>query len=356
MANSSLAVGQWNKTNDTYGLSRPLYNYVDNGEFVVNLRKPTAATALTVSGFAYAQDRWLAVHAGGVGTFTVTPVPLTNATNQVVNAANPDVDAVIRVQGNTTTLNATSRIEQWIPNMKQFATKWLTVSGFMSANIAPATVKLEVTEFYGSGGSPSASVQHTSPDTILTTVGLWTPITFSFQITSFSGKAFGTDGLQGLILRAYPESIAGVTFDMYMCLFQIEEGQDYTGFHKKSQQEEEENCRRYYQKSFGIGVAPAQNVGSVGRKLQSMSNNGANYFVDEKFPTVMNKIPSMVMYNSAAANAQVHNFTTGTDSAGVTPNPGRTGYELTITPPAGWANGNLGSWQWEAKGDNNDPA
>ena len=76
-------------------------------------------------------------------------------------------------------------------------------------------------------------------------------------------------------------------------------------------------CQRYYQKSFDIGTAPAQNVGIQTGDLSFPSTKGASTAstLSQKynFPVRMRASPAMTGYNSAASNAEVRDVTASAD-------------------------------------------
>ena len=78
-----------------------------------------------------------------------------------------------------------------------------------------------------------------------------------------------------------------------------------------------QRCQRYYQKSFDIGTAPAQDVGIQTGDLSFPSTKGASTAstLSQKynFPVRMRAAPTMVGYNSDVANAQVRDVTAGAD-------------------------------------------
>tara|TARA_R100001244_G_scaffold45691_1_gene41029 strand:- start:179 stop:1396 length:1218 start_codon:yes stop_codon:yes gene_type:complete len=78
-----------------------------------------------------------------------------------------------------------------------------------------------------------------------------------------------------------------------------------------------QRCQRYYQKSFDIGTAPAQNVGIQTGDLSFPSTKVASQAttLSQKynFPVRMRGSPTMTGYNSAATNAQVRDVTGGAD-------------------------------------------
>ncbi len=108
-----------------------------------------------------------------------------------------------------------------------------------------ATVRIR--QNFGSGGSPSASVEVASSVIEITTT--WTKFTISFAVPDVSGKTLGTDD------NDYFSKV--LTFDNGQDLFSLDTSQWFDGegvFIEKSMREIIEDCQRYYEKSFRVDV------------------------------------------------------------------------------------------------------
>src|SRR5690348_15757439 len=119
MSRADNNIGNWNYTNNTYGLTKPLFNYLDNGGFVVNQRRPATNTALVGSGaaqVAYFADRWKMVLPAGSGTFTLAQTDLSNTPNQyVLGTENVEIESYFSLSASASGLPASTRIEQAMP-------------------------------------------------------------------------------------------------------------------------------------------------------------------------------------------------------------------------------------------------
>jgi hypothetical protein len=101
-------------------------------------------------------------------------------------------------------------------------------------------------------------------------------------------------------------------FEIYE--IQLEEGTVATPFEHRPTSVELSLAQRYYQKSFPMDVAPAQNIGGNGALYCQghAANAPASGFVI--FPTPMRDTPSIfTTYNPSAANANWRNLATATD-------------------------------------------
>lgn len=108
--------------------------------------------------------------------------------------------------------------------------------------------------------------------------------------------------------------------------------------------EELARCQRFYRKTFGIDVAPVQNVGAVtGCERWTAVSAGAT---DQRspsfnFPVHMRATPTVTTFNPLAANAQVRDGTAGDCSAVAVQDTTDRGYAFMCTGHASTAIGNL---------------
>jgi hypothetical protein len=114
-------------------------------------------------------------------------------------------------------------------------------------------------------------------------------------------------------------------------------------------------CQRYYQKSFNIGVVPAQNAGTVGAKtlVQSVGaalSMGGNHI---QFPTTMRTAPTtLTSYNPSAANAFPYNTSTASSWSSCTfSGAGQSGTGIGGTTAAGSTAGQGSYIHWTAEAE-----
>ena len=103
-----------------------------------------------------------------------------------------------------------------------------------------------------------------------------------------------------------------------LALVQVEAGTVATTFEVRSFQEEYQKCLRYFQKTFPVGTAPAQNAGRPGawEFFQNRAGAVATVSSPRLFIVPMRDIPTVVTYNPSANNAQIRNLDTGADFTG----------------------------------------
>lgn len=138
-------------------------------------------------------------------------------------------------------------------------------------------------------------------------------------------------GVQSLVRGAYTGRIAVPTF-----------------------QETLRYARQFFDKSFNYGTAPVQNAGlTTGEQRWHANIAGAvaNFSPTIPFAESMLIVPTITLYNPAAANAQVRNVTDGADhSASSAINISERGFVITSTGVAGTALGEQLAAHWTANG------
>jgi hypothetical protein len=178
------------------------------------------------------------------------------------------------------------------------------------------------------------------------------------QIGLGAGSNFdGTDGAwQAGNLRQTSGSVDfvsqsnGATF--YITGVQLEVGSVATPFERRPFGAELVLCKRYYDKTFAINTAPAQNAGRSGA-LETVATRAASatgissYF---RFSVPMRATPSTItFYNPSAANGQARNLDLSSDCTSTSAdNINEIGGKVNYTLPASTVATNLISVHWSA--------
>ena len=115
-------------------------------------------------------------------------------------------------------------------------------------------------------------------------------------------------------------------------------------------------CQRYYQKSFDIGTAPAQNIGIQTGELSFPSTKGSSTAttLSQKynFPVRMRSAPTMTGYNSNATNSQVRDVTASADCSSTSfASNKETGFYVSCTTSASTSVGNYLSIHFTASAE-----
>jgi len=117
-----------------------------------------------------------------------------------------------------------------------------------------------------------------------------------------------------------------------------------------------ERCQRYYQKSFDIGTAPAQNIGIQTGELSFPSTKGSSTAttISQKynFPVRMRASPTMTGYNSNSANSQVRDVTASADCSSTSfASNKETGFYVSCTTSSSTSVGNYLSIHFTASAE-----
>lgn len=145
---------------------------------------------------------------------------------------------------------------------------------------------------------------------------------------------------------------AVVTKNFDLTEWQMELGDGTTPFDHRPIGETIALCQRYFEKSFNLATAPAQNAGtSTGEFSHTAATAGATIqrFALMSFKTPKRAAPTMVLFNPAVANAEARDETaaadcTATAAARITENS----FSVNPTGAAGTAVGNRLGVHWTA--------
>jgi len=243
-------------------------NKILNGDFNINQRAFTSTTTSATYGF----DRWSQTIAGdGTATYSAQTFTLGSAPVSGYEGKN---FARFVTSGQTSAAVRTNWI-QAIENVRTLAGQTATVSFWAKAATGTPQMSIELTQYFGAGGSPSSTVIIDGGRVALSTS--WARYSVTVSIPSLSGKTLGTDGADtlGLLLwvsagsnfasRTGTLGIQNNTFDIWGV--QVEAGSNATAFQTATGNPASElaACQRYYFRTsndsafaqFGAGVATA---------------------------------------------------------------------------------------------------
>jgi hypothetical protein len=239
---------------NAYLVNRPLQNAIINGAFEINQRNFSSTTASNEFTF----DRWrTAVLGDGTTTFSSQAFTPGLAPEQGYEAT--------RFQRIVTTGQTTSGvgsfIEQRIENVRTFANETVTFSFWAKAASGTPKIALEFQQFFGVGGSPSATVNTYGGQVTISTS--WARYSVTVAIPSVSGKTIGTTDPGFLSARFWVSAgsdfnartgslgIQSNTFDIWGV--QLEAGTVANPFRRNANsiQGELAACQRYYYRIGG---------------------------------------------------------------------------------------------------------
>jgi hypothetical protein len=283
-------------------------NRIINGDFGIWRR----ATSGSGAG-DYVADRWVN-SVGGGATKTITRTTFALGQTDVPN--DPQYYASSVVVGNAAT-SSFAIDDQRIENVRTFNGRNVTTSFWCKAD-SPKNIAFGFEQVFGTGGSPSATVDAIGPQLIAVTAS-WAKYTVTVAIPSISGKTLGSDGNDRLAVlfwysagtdftaRTGGLTTQSGTFDLAQV--QIEEGDVATPFERVDTGLELAKCQRYWQRfgyraRFGATGAGEED----GRKIP--------------FPVQMRAAPTASQTFSTSVNVSSTTFVS-TDgvvfTAGVTP-------------------------------------
>ena len=228
-------------------------NKVINGDFYWNQR---AFTSVTTSQ-TYTFDRFVTNVSGGTVTYTPQTFTLGSAPVAGYEAVNFWRCAVTGQSTSTDLALFMHRIE----SARTFANQTVTFTFWAKALSGTPKISAEITQLFGTGGTPSAQVNTYFGQATLSTS--WTRYSFTGTVPSVSGLTFGTNGDDYLSPRIWMSAgssfnsrtgslgIQSGTFDTWG--WQLEAGSVATPFTTASNttQGELALCQRYYFREGG---------------------------------------------------------------------------------------------------------
>jgi hypothetical protein len=249
---------------NAYLANKSISNAIINGGFDINQRTFTSTTSNV-----YHFDRWRSLINTGTTTnsaqtFTLGDAPVAGARNflrTVTTSQSGSGAYAINIQP--------------IEDVRTFAGETVTISFYARAGSGTPKLGLELFQFFGTGGSPSASVSVPAGSITLSTS--WARYSLSVAVPSITGKTVGTNNNSALELNVWYSagsdfnartSSIGTqnnTFDIWGV--QLEAGTVANDFRRNanSLQGELAACQRYYQRftsnnangTFALGSSPA---------------------------------------------------------------------------------------------------
>ena len=222
-----------------------LRNRIINGNFDIWQR----GTSFT--GSEYGADRW---GSGRVGTtHTVTRQALTPGQTDVPNNPAYYIRTVVSSVAGASNYD---HLFQLIESVRTLSGQQITVSFWAKAD-STKNISAELTQFFGTGGSPSAVVNAIGVTKV--SIGTaWQKVTVTANVPSISGKTLGTNGNDYLGLFIWFD--AGSTFNsrtdtlgqqsgtFEIAQVQVEPGPVATPFEQRPPAQELHLCKRYLNK------------------------------------------------------------------------------------------------------------
>jgi hypothetical protein len=233
-------------------------NLLHNGLFNVVQR---GNGAWTTNG-AYTADRWRISYALDTVSFVAAQFGIPSLVGD---------EAITRGISNTFTGNAGAgaytALAQPIESVARLANKTVTLSFYAAANSGTPKLGASLDQGFGTGGSPSATVNNNGQSVTLSTS--WQRYSLTFTLASLSGKTLGTNGDDYTILYFWYSS--GSSFAarsgnvgvqsglIYITGVQLEIGSVATQLEKIEYADDLRHCQRFFYIGqiayYGYGVA-----------------------------------------------------------------------------------------------------
>ena len=247
------------------------------------------------SGLAYTMDGWRLSYSGG--TVSVNRVPAV--------AGEASARGTMTVSGQSAAGDH-AQVLFLVEDVNTLSGKTVTLSFDAWASSGTPKIGVELQQYFGTGGTPSATQNtHAGAITISTTR---TRYSTTFTVPSVAGASLGTNGNHCLTLGFWVSagsnflSRAGIgiqsgTFNITDV--QLEAGAAATAFERLPVQQQLAWCQRYFQR-YGVGnpsLAPESGYNQFALGMVS-SSTGTAYFYNT-FPVLMRTNPTV---STSAAN------------------------------------------------------
>jgi len=274
-------------------------NAIINGDFRIWQRGTSFSSP---ANGTFVSDRWVAFFDGTGATRTFSQQPHTLGAAPV---SGYEGQFFLRYNQSVAGTGGTfNEYNQKIENVRTFAGQTVTVSFWAKAASTTVLPSLILRQEFGTGGSPSTSVNTTVASSI--SVGTsWTRFTYTTTLPSLSGKTIGTSGTDNLtFILALP---LNSTFTVDIWGVQVEQGTVATPFERRPIGTELSLCQRYYE----VGATPRQFMAMPSASFVPTTWRSVYYKVNKR---ISNPVVAVVCtdHDNASGNGTV----TGTsDSA-----------------------------------------
>ena len=332
-------------------------NKLINGDFKINQRNFTSITANGDFGF----DRFLQILSGG----TVTSTPQVFTAGAAPVAGYEATNYWQMVTSGQSAASDRALVAQRIEDVRSLAGQTITVSFWAKANTGTPKMAVEVAQYFGLGGSPSAIVNTYVGQVTLSTS--WARYSVTAAIPSISGKTIGTTAGSSYVqvnlytsagtdfnARTGSMGVQNNTFGIWGV--QLEYGSKATPFQTATGtiQGELAACQRYFFLE-GFGKSVAQRIIGAGGYVAAGDANcvlhfpvtmrttptliiatGATNYAFSSAGNALDYVSSLTIINSSPTTALLYNATETSGTAGqaaiclVINNPGSIGFSAEL--------------------------
>ena len=307
-------------------------NLVINGDFRI-WQRGTSFTNAT-SSYAYAADRWRFFGQATTGSATVSRQAFTVGQTDV-----PGEPTYYLRWNQTVAATGTVALTQPIENVRTYAGSTVIINFYAKA-AATRTIKVRLSQNFGSGGSTTVSGTETDID--LTTS--WQQFTATITLASISGKTIGTSDYLDMVFLDSNSS----TFTIDLANVQVEAGSVATDFEYRPLTEEVALCQRYYEKSYVTSIAPGTLVTAGSKRYQACAAISTGTPTTESFVVEKREIPTVTIYSpNSGSSGKAYNTTSAGDFTAFASLTGTNGFGLSASS-AGISDQDLLSYHYTA--------
>ena len=246
----------------------PGRNRIINGNFDIWQRSTSTTFG---AGTAYVADRW---NCGGAASTTVSRQAFTLGQTDVPN------EPKYYLQSAWTANSQNYEVAQKIEGVRTLAGQKATVSFWIKRSSGTIGLGARLVQYFGTGGSPSATVITSLGTPTLTTS--WQKLTYTVDVPSISGKTIGSNNDDSLWFSLQVNNAN--TGTIQLAQVQVEKGNYATDFDHRTYGDELAKCQRYFHR---IEAGNGHVVGIGGTSLDA-----SNMTYDVRFPTSMRAIPT----------------------------------------------------------------
>ncbi len=260
------------------GLLTGFRNKIINGDFEHWQRGTTSQTFAGSGAGAFLADRWRL--SGSVAGTTITVSRQAHTVGQSTVPGNPQY--FMRLD-RTVTGSAIVGQSQPVEGVRHFQGKTMTLT-LWAKGTAGKTFDVVATQSFGTGGSPSASVQvPVLTGAVLT--GNWTKYTATVNVPSIAGKTLGSSGNDFLAIDIFlPIAQGNMVLDVsHVSLVEGDAASEADPFSPRHIQQEIALCQRYFWRNL------------AGENLMQgyVAAAGAGVYMNVRHPVLMRASPAM---------------------------------------------------------------
>jgi len=259
VASGYQAIADLGSSVDTLLAQNPLggfRNRIINGTLDIWQR----GTSFSLTAAGYTSDRWLVSMAGG--TTLVARQALSTTDPVTMGAPGSTRFAMSLVNTGQSASSHFIALQQRIENVGTLAGGPVTVSFYAKSASGTPKVGASLDQFFGTGGSPSASVLGDGQSVTINTV--WTRYSLTLTLPDLTGKTLGTGGNDWLGLNLWTSagsdfatrsgSVGINTIGVQITGVQVESGQKFTPLEVRPPQVELALCQRFFTTTAGAYV------------------------------------------------------------------------------------------------------